>query len=250
MTSGVSIKIRMWATVAALSAATAVVAGCDSGTAAHRTAAAASPSAQPSGSAEPVTSPSVPPAPSPAPVASASANAAGDGVKRAFPVIGKSSYAHEHHDYPASDIIAACGLTAVAVLNGTILEVTRVDTWKKDVNEGSTRGGLSVSILGDDGVRYYYSHFSSILPEINPGVRVTTGQHIAVVGRTGDAGACHVHFGLSPPCAKTGDWYNRRGLVWPWPYLDSWRQGGTKSPAAEITSWQAKHGCPTKPLTP
>jgi murein DD-endopeptidase MepM/ murein hydrolase activator NlpD len=129
-----------------------------------------------------------------------------------------------------------------------VLEVTRVDTFDPKVNAGATRGGLSVSILGNDGVRYYGSHYSSIKTGIDAGVRLTAGQPIAVVGRTGDAGACHVHFGLSPVCQRTDDWWIRRGVIWPWSYLDSWRAGGTKSPVAEITSWQTAHGCPTKPL--
>jgi murein DD-endopeptidase MepM/ murein hydrolase activator NlpD len=167
----------------------------------------------------------------------------------AFPVLGKTSYAHTHHDYPASDIMAPCGATAVAPVAGTVLEVNRVDTYDPKVNAGPTRGGLSVSILGDDGVRYYGSHFMSVDAGIEPGVRVTPGMPLAKIGKTGDASACHEHFGISPPCAKSGDWYNRRGLVWPWPYLDSWRSGGAKSPVAEVTAWRSKHGCPTKPLS-
>src|SRR5262245_4389151 len=33
----------------------------------------------------------------------------------AFPVVGKVGYGRDHHDYPATDIIAACGLTVRAV---------------------------------------------------------------------------------------------------------------------------------------
>ena len=153
---------------------------------------------------------------------------------------------HTHHDYPASDIIAACGLTAVSPVDGTVLEVNRVDTWTKKANLGATRGGLSVSILGADGARYYLSHFSAIDAGIDAGARVTAGEPIAKVGRTGDAGACHVHFGLSPVCAKTGDWWTRRGVIYPWPYLDAWRAHKVKSPAPDLAKWQAQHGCPTK----
>jgi peptidoglycan LD-endopeptidase LytH len=104
-----------------------------------------------------------------------------------------------------------------------------------------------VSILGADGVRYYGSHYAAINEGIEAGVPVKAGQAIAKVGRTGQASACHVHFGLSPPCAKTGDWFNRRGVIWPWSYLDAWRGGVAKSPVNEIVEWQAKNGCPTKP---
>lgn len=163
-----------------------------------------------------------------------------------FPVVGKASYAHTHHDYPASDIMAPCGAQVVSPVNGVVLEVTLKDTWTAKVNAGDTRGGLAWSILGDDGVRYYGSHASSIEPSIRAGVRVTAGQKIAKVGDTGDASACHVHFGISPACQKTGDWWIRRGVLYPWSYLDAWRAGKSKSPASAIAAWQAKNGCPKK----
>jgi peptidoglycan LD-endopeptidase LytH len=169
-------------------------------------------------------------------------------VKHAFPVLGRYSYGHSHHDYPATDIIAACGNKIVSPVSGTVLAVVRVDTWTAKANLGATRGGLSVSILGDDGVRYYGSHYRVILDRIQPGARVTAGDQLGEVGDTGDASACHLHFGISPPCARTGDWWLQRGAIWPWSYLDSWRTGGNKSPVAEVAAWQQKNGCPTKPL--
>ncbi|UWZ59495.1 M23 family metallopeptidase [Dactylosporangium aurantiacum] len=178
----------------------------------------------------------------------AGAASGGQAVKHAFPVQGKASYSRTHHDYPASDIIAACGLTAVSPVDGTVLEVTRTDTYQAKVNDGATRGGLSVSILGGDGVRYYMSHFSSIDQGVEAGTPVRAGQPVAKVGRTGDASACHIHFGLSPACQKTGDWWTRRGVIWPWAYLDAWKAGTAKSPVADVEQWQRQHGCPTKPL--
>ncbi|GAA2395698.1 M23 family metallopeptidase [Dactylosporangium salmoneum] len=176
----------------------------------------------------------------------AASAAPGGTTKHVFPLQGKGSYSHDHHDYPASDIIANCGLNALSPVNGTVLEVTRVDTWTAKVNEGSSRGGLSVSILGDDGARYYMSHFSSINNAIEAGVRVEAGQPVAKVGRTGDASACHIHFGLSPACQKTGDWWTRRGVIWPWSYLDAWKADQEKSPVAELNAWEQQHGCPAK----
>lgn len=163
-----------------------------------------------------------------------------------FPVVGKASYAHTHHDYPASDIMAACGTPVVSPVNGVVLEVSLVDTWTAKVNAGATRGGLGWSILGDDGARYYGSHMASIEAAIRPGQRVTAGQKVGKVGDTGDASACHLHFGLSPACAKTGDWWTRRGTIFPWPYLDAWRKGVQKSPVAALTAWKAENGCPSK----
>ncbi|GAA0909486.1 M23 family metallopeptidase [Virgisporangium aurantiacum] len=165
-----------------------------------------------------------------------------------FPVDGKNSYAREHHDYPASDIIAACGTVVRAVTDGVILEVTRVDTFDKATSGGDERGGLSVSMAGDDGVRYYGSHFSSIDQTVQPGVRVAAGTRIGLVGKTGNANnTCHLHLGISPLCARTADWWIRRGVVWPWSYLDAWKAGQPKSPLAEVTAWQGTHGCPPEP---
>lgn len=180
-------------------------------------------------------------------VTSAPATTSAPPVQRVFPVLGKASYGHDHHGYPATDIMAACGLAYVAPISGVILEVDRIDDYDPKTNLGLTRGGLSVSLLGDDGVRYYGSHFSAIEEAVQPGVRVEAGDRLATVGRTGDASACHVHFGLSPACARTGDWWNRRGTIWPWKYLDSWRSGGNLSPVPEIQQWEAANGCPEQP---
>lgn len=165
-----------------------------------------------------------------------------------FPVVGHYTYAHYHHDYPATDIITACGNEVRAATSGVVLEVTRVDKYKASVNAGATRGGLSVSIKGDDGVRYYGSHLEEINKNIRTGVRVRMGEALGKVGRTGDASACHLHFGISPICSGTGDWWLQRGILYPWPYLDSWKKGGDKSPVAAVKAWQKQHGCPKHPL--
>ena len=166
-----------------------------------------------------------------------------------FPVVGHSGYAHIHHGYPATDIIAACGLPVVAPVDGVVLELSRVDRWDPKVNDGATRGGKFVSIKGVDGVRYYGSHLSKVARGLKPGAHVTAGQRIGSVGRTGRAGACHLHFGISPVCSGTGDWWIRRGVVWPWPYLDTWRKSDPtlhRSPRREVRAWLAANGCPTR----
>ena len=201
------------------------------------TAAAAAPIVKPSTSASASAKPST----------SAATTTTAANVKYAFPVIGKGSYAHTHHDYPATDVMTACGHTFVAVTSGVVLATKTKDTWTAKANLGATRGGISVAILGDDGVRYYGSHLSSVASGIKPGVRVKAGQTLGKTGATGDASACHLHFGISPPCAKGSDWWNQRGVLYPWPYLDSWKAGGAKSPVAAVKAWKAKHGCPTAP---
>ena len=152
----------------------------------------------------------------------------------------KAGYAHEHHDYPATDIFVGCGAIIVSPVNGRVLESRRTDGWTKSVDNPATRGGKSVAILGDDGVRYYFAHFDSIDTGIEPGVHVSIGDHLGLMGRTGRAGACHLHFAISPPCPAK-EWAVRRGVIWPWPYLDAWRTGKQLSPAAEIAAWSPAH---------
>ncbi len=170
--------------------------------------------------------------------------AAAGGHRYAFPVVGPATYERTHHDYPAADIIAACGARVVAVTDGVVLEVNRVDRYDATADDGASRGGLHVSILGDDGVRYYGSHFRTIAAGVLAGARVRVGDVIGSVGESGNTNTCHLHFGFSPPCDRRGDWWIRRGVIWPASYLDSWRQGGAASPAGEVSAWHAAHGCP------
>ena len=182
--------------------------------------------------------------------ASASATPVRPGSARyVFPVSGKVTYARTHHDYPATDIIAACGSPVVAVTDGVVLEVSRKDSYDTHADDGATRGGLFISMLGDDGVRYYGSHLRRVLPAVDAKVRVKAGQRLGEVGNTGDAGVCHLHFGISPPCARTADWWVRRGTIWPWSYLDAWQTSKPLSPAPEITAWTQKNGCPGAPAS-
>ena len=85
-------------------------------------------------------------------------------------------------------------------------------------------------------MRYYLAHLDSVVAGLAVGQDVRAGQVVGLMGRSGDASACHLHFGVSTPCPGK-EWAVRRGVVWPQPYLDSWRKGGTASPAAEVTAW-------------
>jgi murein DD-endopeptidase MepM/ murein hydrolase activator NlpD len=157
---------------------------------------------------------------------------------------GNVDFHPTHGKYPATDLFADCGEPVVATTSGRILEVSRTDEYVAGRPDGPLNGGLSVSLLGDDGVRYYGSHLSRIQAGISAGTRVTVGQRLGLVGRTGNANnVCHLHYGISPPCAMTGDWKVRRGVIWPAPFLRSWRAGGAKSPVATVAAWKKAHGC-------
>ena len=159
-----------------------------------------------------------------------------------FPVANcKVTYGKYHHDYPATDIQAKIGCAFVAPINGTVEDVNLKDSWSGKTNLGKDRGGLSVSIIGEDGVRYYGSHLSKVETGIEPGVVVTAGQKLGEVGSTGSARGTkpHLHFGISYP-TKPGDWKIRRGVLYPWKYLDAWKVGKDLSPVKAIAAAKEK----------
>lgn len=184
--------------------------------------------------------PTARPAPTPSSTPTSAAVAAPP--TRVFPIRGcKVSYGHSHHDYPATDVFAARGCTVVAPIAGRVDEVSTVDRWRSSTNRGADRGGISWSIVGVDGVRYYGSHLQSLA--VRAGQRVSAGQVLGEVGDTGSARGTgtHLHFGLSWP-TPAGIWWVRRGEVYPWPYLDSWRAGGSKSPVPAVAAKHQKSG--------
>jgi peptidoglycan LD-endopeptidase LytH len=161
-----------------------------------------------------------------------------------FPVVGcTASPSSSHHDYPASDIFTNKGCRFVAVVAGRVDEVSYVDRWSPSHNGGAVRGGRSVSIVGDDGVRYYGSHLLRIAAGIKPGVRVHAGQLLGRIDNSGDARytPTHVHFGISWP-TRHGIWWVRRGEVWPQSYLRAWRNHHNLSPAPEVRRVHARMG--------
>ena len=124
-------------------------------------------------------------------------------------------------------------------MTGVVDEV-QPNTWDENVGDPATRGGNAVSIIGDDGVRYYLAHFQLIDPAIVPGARVTAGDFLGEMGDTGRAGACHVHFALSLP-ARTDEWWVRRGVIWPDEYLDVVEAGREPVALPELQAWFAEY---------
>lgn len=211
------------------------------------------PAARPALTPPPPTTASVTPTPSPTPVPTTPKPAPTTAptpartplrIDYVFPIAGcRATYGRAHHDYPATDVFAAKGCAYVSPVAGRVDEVSYRDDWDGGTNKGATRGGLFVSVVGTDGVRYYGSHLSRVAPGIEPGVRVNAGTRLGDVGTTGSARgtAPHLHFGISWP-TRNGVWWVRRGEVHPWPYLDSWRSGGDRSPAAEVAARRRAEG--------
>ena len=149
-----------------------------------------------------------------------------------FPVQGaKVNYGSSHHDYPASDIFCPVGSQFVAVTDGVIDYVSREDVWNPTKDDPAVRGGISLAMIGDDGVRYYGSHLSAVTDGIESGVRVTVGQTLGLTGKTGNARStpAHLHFGISRPTTPD-DWKVRRGQISPYRYLRAWQRGENVTP--------------------
>lgn len=163
-----------------------------------------------------------------------------DEIAHSYPLATaiNSSYAHTHGEYPATDVFANCGSEVLAMATGVVVHVRDVDTYDKKTDNPALRGGKSVAILGGDGVRYYTSHLDRI--DVSGGQAVTAGDAIGTIGLTGDSEACHTHVGISPLCANA-EWSLKRGAVFPWPYLDAWRKGTSKSPGPEVRAWLVAH---------
>ena len=150
-----------------------------------------------------------------------------------FPVSGPNVFfPRDHLDYPAADL-TGCRQLVRAPISGVIYEVRDIDKWDAKVDEPGTRGGLTITLHGDDFVRYYFSHLGRLM--VKPGQRVASGQKIGTVGTSGNARVtlCHLHFGVSRICPMS-EQNVRRGEIWPQPYLDAWKQGVNLSPNREV----------------
>jgi len=131
----------------------------------------------------------------------------------------------------------------VSPVAGLVDEVNLVSRWNKATNRGHDRGGLMVSLVGVDGVRYYGAHLESVLPAVRPGVTVLPGTPLGTVGDTGSARGvgAHLHFGMSWPTAQ-GYWWIRRGAVAPAAFLDAWQRGRASSPVTVVAAAQKAYG--------
>jgi murein DD-endopeptidase MepM/ murein hydrolase activator NlpD len=109
-----------------------------------------------------------------------------------FPVRGKHNFGQSGarfgagragHTHQGHDVMAACGTRLVAARGGRV-----------QFKQFQSNAGYYIVIDGaDTDVDYAYMHLAAPSP-LSQGERVYTGQQIGVVGDTGDATACHLHF--------------------------------------------------------
>ncbi len=110
-----------------------------------------------------------------------------------FPVGGGPSVvsaANTHHDYPAVDIAAPAGSPLYALADAVVERAWRtVDP----------RCGLGLTLRTADGLVWTYCHMAYVDPAVQPGVVLSAGAPVGLVGSTGDASGPHLHLQLQPP---------------------------------------------------
>jgi murein DD-endopeptidase MepM/ murein hydrolase activator NlpD len=157
----------------------------------------------------------------PAPVARASAsteplNRGFDLYGYAFPILGAHEFAmgagrfgaaRSGHTHEGQDTMAACGTPLVAARGGTV-----------QYSGYQSAAGNYVVIDGKGtSLDFMYAHLAEPSP-LQTGEPVRTGQPIGIVGDTGDATACHLHFEIW----TAPGWYEGGSPIDPLPYLEKW----------------------------
>ena len=133
-----------------------------------------------------------------------------------FPVLGEHNFgdaaarfgaSRSGHTHQGQDIMAACGLPVVAARGGTVQYAGWDDL------------GGNYLVIDGKGTPYdtAYMHLAEPTP-LKTGEPVRTGQPIGIVGDTGDATACHLHFELW----GAPGWYEGGSPVDPLPFLKKW----------------------------
>jgi murein DD-endopeptidase MepM/ murein hydrolase activator NlpD len=132
-----------------------------------------------------------------------------------FPVRGTHNYGgaadrfgaqRSGHSHQGQDVLSPCGIRLVAAQGGTVI-----------YSGYQSAAGNYIVIHGLDGQDNSYMHLAQPSP-FSEGDKVFTGQQIGVVGDTGDATACHLHFEIW----TAPGWYNGGHPVDPLPSLQAW----------------------------
>ncbi|MFL5901708.1 MAG: peptidoglycan DD-metalloendopeptidase family protein [Solirubrobacterales bacterium] len=134
----------------------------------------------------------------------------------AFPVLGSHDFGgaagrfgapRSGHTHQGQDVMAACGTPLVAARGGTV---------QYSGYEGNAGNYVVIDGKGTSN-DFMYAHLAESSP-LQTGDSVRTGQPIGVVGETGDATACHLHFEIW----TAPGWYQGGSPIDPLPYLEKW----------------------------
>ncbi len=134
----------------------------------------------------------------------------------AFPILGAHEFSlgggrfgapRSGHTHQGQDVMAACGTPLVAARGGIV---------QYSAYEANAGNYIVIDGRGspDD---FMYAHLAEPSP-LQAGETVRTGQPIGIVGDTGDATACHLHFEMW----GAPGWYEGGSPFDPLPYLEKW----------------------------
>jgi len=134
----------------------------------------------------------------------------------AFPILGAHEFSmgagrfgagRSGHTHQGQDTMAACGAPLIAARGGTV-----------QYSGYQSAAGNYVVIDGKGTTfDFMYAHLAEPSP-LQTGEPVRTGQPIGVVGDTGDASACHLHFEIW----TAPGWYEGGSPIDPLSYLEKW----------------------------
>ena len=134
----------------------------------------------------------------------------------AFPILGAHEFgmgagrfgaARSGHTHQGQDVMAACGTPLVAARGGTVQYAGY---------EGDAGNYIVIDGKGTAN-DFMYAHLAEPSP-LQTGETVRTGQPIGIVGDTGDAQGCHLHFEMW----GAPGWYEGGSPFDPLPYLEKW----------------------------
>ncbi|MFI5028200.1 MAG: peptidoglycan DD-metalloendopeptidase family protein [Solirubrobacterales bacterium] len=133
-----------------------------------------------------------------------------------FPILGPHNYGGPEnrfgapragHTHQGQDVLANCGLALVAARGGKVQYA------------GYEAAAGNYIVIDGKGTGYdmVYMHLAEPSP-LRTGDTVRTGEPIGIVGDTGDATGCHLHFEIwTPP-----GWYQGGSPIDPLPLLKKW----------------------------
>jgi murein DD-endopeptidase MepM/ murein hydrolase activator NlpD len=134
----------------------------------------------------------------------------------AFPILGPHDYGgaggrfgagRSGHTHEGQDVMADCGLPLVAARGGRVQY------------SGYQGAAGNYVVIDGKGTSYDTAYMHLLEPSpLQEGDLVRTGQPIGVVGQTGDATACHLHFEIW----TAPGWYEGGSPIDPLPYLERW----------------------------
>jgi len=134
----------------------------------------------------------------------------------AFPLLGAHDYGgagavfgagRAGHTHQGHDVMAECGLPAIAARGGRV----------QYSGYHSAAGNYVVIDGKGTTLDFMYAHLAEPSP-LMTGDLVRTAQPIGIVGDTGDATACHLHFEIW----TAPGWYEGGSPIDPLPYLQQW----------------------------